>query len=60
MNIVKIIKDIKEGKKIFCNGKRITFENGKFYTSTISMRKSHSEKEIEIYIARHINTLECY
>lgn len=60
LNISKLLRDIKEGKrKVFCNGRRISYYNGKFWGSTIATERSYSESGIRAYINKYIDTLEC-
>lgn len=60
MNIAKLLREIKDGRNdVFCDNRRISYYNGKFWTSTIATEKSYSESGIRDYIKRNINTLVC-
>lgn len=60
MNIAKLLREIKDGKdNVFCGNRRVSYYNGKFWTSTIATEKSYSESGIRAYIRRNIDTLVC-
>lgn len=60
MNIAKLLREIKDGKNnVYCDGRRISFYKGRFWTSNIATEKSYSESGIRAYIRRNIDTLVC-
>ena len=59
MNISKLIREIKDGRTdVYCNMRRISYYNGRFWISTIATEKSYSESGIRAYIKRNIDSLE--
>lgn len=59
MNISNLLREIKKGRAdVYCNNKRISYYNGRFWTSTIASEKSYSERGIRAYIKRNIESLE--
>lgn len=60
MNIAKLLREIKNGRNdVFCDNRRVSYYNGKFWTSTIATEKSYSESGIRAYIKRNMATLVC-